>query len=59
MNTGRRVTRLLREGAFVAEVEVTWIEGDQEWSPHLGADDIRNLDRVRLALRRGAVKVAD
>lgn len=58
MKTDRKVTRLLREGDFVAEVEVTWIESDQEWSPHISAEDIRKLDGVRLALRRGALEAA-
>ncbi len=58
MMKGRKVKRLLREGDYVAEVEVTWIEGDQEWSPMLSPGDIRKLDSVRLALRRGALEVA-
>ena len=58
MTTGRKITRLVREGSFVAEVEVTWIEADNEWSPRLSAADIRKLDGVRLALRRGALKAA-
>ena len=58
MMPGRKITRLVREGDFVAEVELTWIENAQEWSPRLSADDIRKLDGVRLALRRGALKAA-
>ena len=55
---GRKITRLVREGDFVAEVELTWIEDDHDWSPRLSDDDIRKLDGVRLALRRGALKAA-
>lgn len=58
MTKGRTVKRLLREGDYVAEVEVTWIDGDKGWSPVLSAGDIRKLDNVRLALRRGALKAA-
>jgi hypothetical protein len=58
MMKGRKVKRLLREGDYVAEVEVTWLEGEKEWSPTLSPSDIRKLDSVRLALRRGALQVA-
>lgn len=58
MTKGRKVKRLLREGEYVAEVEVTWVDGDAGWSPNLSDGDIRKLDSVRLALRRGALKAA-
>lgn len=58
MTEGRKVKRLLREGDYVAEVEVTWIDSDTGWSQMLSAGDIRKLDSVRLALRRGALQVA-
>ena len=45
---------LVREGAYVAEVEVTLIDTDSDhpWAPYLSADDAIKLDEVRLALRR-------
>ena len=58
MTTERRVTRLVREGAYVAEVDVTLIETDHEWAPYVSAGDVRKLDTVRLALRRGDVAEA-
>ncbi len=58
MTSGRTITRLVREGDFLAEVELTWIDGENDWSPHLSVEDIRKLDGVRLALRRGALKTA-
>jgi len=45
--------RLVREGRYVAEVDVTLIVTDHEWSPYLSAADVRTLDDVRLALREG------
>jgi hypothetical protein len=56
--TERRVHELVREGAYVAEVDVTLIETDHEWSPYILAADTRKLDKVRLALREGDLKTA-
>ena len=53
-----RSVKLVREGSYFAEVEVTLIETDHEWSPYVSAADVRKLDEVRLALRRGDVKTA-
>ncbi len=49
----RPSVELIREGSYLAEVDVTLIETDHEWAPYLGVADIRKLDEVRLALRRG------
>lgn len=56
--TERRTQRLVREGAYIAEVDVTLIETDHEWSPYLSAADTRKLDAVRLALRNGDIAAA-
>jgi hypothetical protein len=53
MTTERQTVRLVREGPYIAEVEVMLIETDHEWSPYLAAADVRKLDTVRLALQRG------
>jgi hypothetical protein len=58
MTTERKVSRLIREGSLVAEVEVTRIEADHEWAPYYSAADARMMDDVRLALRRGDLKAA-
>ena len=50
--------KLIREGNFVAEVPVVMIEDDHEWSPRLSAADVRKLDAVRQAIRRGDLKGA-
>jgi hypothetical protein len=58
MTTERPTTKLVREGPYIAEVDVTLIESDHEWSPYLSAADVRKLDTVRLALRRGDITEA-
>jgi hypothetical protein len=56
--TERQTIKLVREGPYIAEVEVTLIETDHEWAPYVSAADVRKLDEVRLALRRGDLKAA-
>lgn len=56
--TERQSVKLVREGPYIAEVDVTLIETDHEWSPYISAADVRKLDEVRLALRRGDLKAA-
>ena len=46
-------TKLVREGDYVAEVEVELIESDESWSPYLSLEDAYKLDDVREALRKG------
>jgi len=59
MTEHRRLTRkLVREGAYCAEVEVTLMEDGHEWSPYLSMEDVRRLDEARLALRRGDLAAA-
>jgi hypothetical protein len=54
----RRHTKLVREGLYVAEVEIELIQADDGWSPYLSLDDANKLDEVREALRRGDLDVA-
>ena len=58
MGTKRQTRRLVREGSYIAEVDVTLIEEDHEWAPLISADDMRKMDKVRLALRRGDLAAA-
>ena len=57
MNDRRRV-KLVREGQYVAEVDVKLIEDDTGWSPYLSPEDAYKLDDVRDALRRRDIKTA-
>lgn len=50
--------RLVREGDFVAEVDVNLVETEGGWTPYLSLDDAYGLDDVRDALRAGDVKLA-
>jgi hypothetical protein len=45
--------RLVREGDFVAEVNVDLIEAEGGWAPYLSLEDAYRLDAVREALRSG------
>lgn len=54
----RRVTRLVREGRYVADVEIDLLDNGHEWAPYLSTQDVRKLDEVRLALRRGDLGAA-
>jgi hypothetical protein len=44
-------TRLIKEGNYLAEVEVELLYDIDAWSPHISLEDVEKLDRVRLALR--------
>lgn len=50
--------RLVREGDFVAEVDVDLIEAEGGWAPYLSLDDAYRLDDVREALRAGDISRA-
>jgi len=58
MMSKRRHTKLVREGAYAAEVEVELIDAEGGWAPYLSLADAGRLDEVREALRRGDVRAA-
>jgi hypothetical protein len=51
----RKSKKFVHEGKYAAEVPVDLIEGDTAWSLNLSPEDVRKLDTVRLALRRGDI----
>jgi hypothetical protein len=51
-------TKIVREGQYVAEVDVELIDTGEGWSPYLSLEDAYKLDDVRAALRRADVKTA-
>ena len=53
--SGRSTRRLVREGEFVAEVEVELVEAQGGWTPYLSLPDAYKLDNVREALRAGDI----
>ena len=54
----RKSIKFIEEGKYAAKVPVELIEDDTAWSPYLTPDDVRKLDTVRLALKRGDVAEA-
>ncbi len=49
----RKSKEFIHEGKYAAEVPVELIEDDTAWSPYLSPEDVKKLNSVRLALRRG------
>ena len=58
MKTMTPTTEIVREGRYVAEVDVMLIETDGSWSPYLSLDDAEKLEAVSLALKRGDLAAA-
>jgi hypothetical protein len=56
--SARSIKRLVREGEFVAEVDVNLVEAEGGWTPYLSLADAYKLDDVRDALRAGDIKRA-
>jgi hypothetical protein len=56
--THRWQTKLVREGEYVAEVEVELIDTGEGWSPYVSLEDAQKLDAVREALRQGDLTAA-
>jgi len=54
----RHHRKLVHEGQYIAEVEVSLIETEEGWSPYLSLEDAYKLDDVRDALRRGDIRRA-
>lgn len=54
----RSTTKLIREGEFVAEVEVDLVETEGGWAPYMALEDAYRLDDVRDALRAGDLERA-
>ena len=56
--TKKQMTKLIHEGDYAAEVDVTLIVTDDEWSPYLSLEDAYKLDDVRQALRQRDLETA-
>jgi hypothetical protein len=54
----RRQVELIREGDYVAEVQVELTHEDEAWGPYLSVQDAERLDTVREALRLGDLEKA-
>lgn len=54
MMTAQKHTELLREGDYLAEVDVELLQddtADRGWGPYYSLDDAKKLQSVRIALR--------
>ena len=51
-------TRLVREGSYVAEVDIELIESDHDWAPYVSVEDAGKLYDVRMLLKDGKLKEA-
>jgi hypothetical protein len=54
----RKITKLIHEGKYAAEIPVELIEDETGWSPYLSLDDVEKLEAVRDALERGDLATA-
>ncbi len=50
--TKKKVSKLVHQGEYAAEVDVELIYSDDGWSPYLSVEDAKKLDEVREALRQ-------
>ncbi len=50
--TRKKVKKLVQVGKYIAEVNVTMIYTDDDWSPYLSVEDALKLDDVRESLKR-------
>lgn len=50
--TTKKVKKLVQVGKYIAEVDVTLIYTEDDWSPYLSVEDALKLDEVREFLKR-------
>jgi len=58
MTTKRQVTKLVKEGEYLAQVDVELIITGEGWSPYLSLEDACRLDDIRQSLRKGDLEAA-
>jgi len=58
MKANTSYSKLIREGHFLAEVDVELPDDGAGWSQYLSPGDACKLDDVRAALHRGDLKTA-
>jgi len=56
--TKRKHTKIVREGKYLAEVNIELVETGEGWSPYISLEDAEKLDEVREALRKEDIKTA-
>ncbi len=56
--TKRKNPKIVKEGNYLAEIDVELIDSGEGWAPFLSLEDARKLDEVREALRFGDIETA-
>jgi hypothetical protein len=56
--TKRKNTKIVKEGNYLAEIDVEMIDSGEGWAPFISLEDARKLDEVREALRLGDIETA-
>ncbi len=51
----RKFGKWIHEGGYAAEVETEFHYSEESWSPTMSPADVRKLETVRLALKRGDI----
>ena len=51
-------TKIIRQGEYLAEIEITLTYTDEDWSPYLSLEEAEKLDNLRLALQNNDLKTA-
>lgn len=57
-NNTKTQTKIIREGEYLAEIEITLTYTDEDWSPYLSLEEAEKLDNLRLALQNNDLKTA-
>jgi hypothetical protein len=57
MNT-KPQTKIIRQGEYIAEIEITLTYTEDDWSPYLSLEEAEKLDKLRLALQNNDLKTA-
>ena len=58
MTTTRSSKKFIHEGKYAAEVVIELHYSDDSWSPTMSLHDVRKLEAVQLALKRGDIAEA-
>ena len=51
-------TKLIREGNYLAEIEIILTYTDSDWSPYLSLKESQKLDHLRQALQQNDLNTA-
>lgn len=58
MNSTKTQTKIIRQGEYIAEIEITLTYTEEERSPYLSLQEAEKLDNLSLALQNNDLKTA-